>query len=148
MTRRLYSISEIAGELLRDRRTVSDALRHAKPDGEIRGRPAFYILTAVGALYGAEPAGARERRSLAEASLAEMKLARQRRELFSGEAIASLLSRDFGVIRERLLSIPSNASAMVPAEQRELVYSIVRAEVIAALEELSSPAELLDQAAA
>src|SRR4051812_45712937 len=148
MPRKLLSVSEISAELLRDRRTVSDALRHVKPDGELRGRPAYFVLTAFSALYGAEPAGARERRSLAEAQLAEMRLARQRRELFSGEAIASLLSRDFGVIRERLLSIPPNASAMVPADVRELVYNVVRAEVIAALEELSSPAELLDEAAA
>src|SRR4051812_46159094 len=107
MPRKLLSVSEISAELLRDRRTVSDALRNVKPDGELRGRPAYFVLTAFSALYGPEPAGARERRSAAEAGLAELRLARERGEMFSGELIGRLVARDYSVVRERALSLPT-----------------------------------------
>jgi hypothetical protein len=73
--RRLYSVSDLATELQRDRRTMGDALRNVPPDGEINGRPAWFMMTAIAAVYG-ERTGARERKTLAEAALAELDLAR------------------------------------------------------------------------
>ena len=65
--RRLYSVSDLATELTRDRRTVGDVLRNIAPDGDIKGRPAWLMTTAIAALYG-ERTGARERKLSAEAS--------------------------------------------------------------------------------
>jgi len=87
--RRLYSVSDLAVELTRDRRTVGDALRNIAPDGEIKGRPAWFMTTAISALYG-ERTGARERKLLAEAGLAELALAQKRGELASVHVLAEV----------------------------------------------------------
>src|SRR3954471_20094372 len=49
--RRLYSVSDLAVELTRDRRTVGNKLRNVPPDGELNGRPAWFMMTAVRAVY-------------------------------------------------------------------------------------------------
>jgi hypothetical protein len=49
--RRLYSVSDLAVELTRDRRTMSDKLRNVPADGELNGRPAWFMMTAVRAVY-------------------------------------------------------------------------------------------------
>ena len=50
MTARLWSISALAVELNMDRRTVATRLRNVLPDGEIRGKPAWRLTTALDAL--------------------------------------------------------------------------------------------------
>ena len=50
MTPALYSINGIACELGRDRRTVARALRDIGPDGEVSGRKAWRLTTALRAL--------------------------------------------------------------------------------------------------
>jgi len=64
--RRLYSVSDLAVELQRDRRTMGNALRNLPPDGQLKGRPAWFMTTGISALYG-ERADARERKLMAEA---------------------------------------------------------------------------------
>ena len=54
MTAKLHSLNAIAVELSRDRRTVGRALRHVRADGEIDGRRAWYLATAIDALNRVE----------------------------------------------------------------------------------------------
>jgi hypothetical protein len=46
----LFSIEALAVELDRDRRTVGRALRATPPDGEVQGKPRWFLSTAVRAL--------------------------------------------------------------------------------------------------
>jgi hypothetical protein len=50
MTPKLHSIESIAVETGRDRRTVAKALSGIAPDGELRGKPAWRLATAIKAL--------------------------------------------------------------------------------------------------
>jgi hypothetical protein len=47
MTPKLHSIESIAVETGRDRRTIAKVLREVPPDGELKGRPAWYMKTAL-----------------------------------------------------------------------------------------------------
>src|SRR3954451_17578200 len=136
--RRLYTVSDLAVELTRDRRTVGDALRNIAPDGEIRGRPAWFMTTAIAALYG-ERTGARERKLQAEAGLAELALAQKRGELASVHVLAEAVDGERVVVRERLLAIPGKLQGQLqPAE-----VQIVENELYEALEQLSAGSDLV-----
>ena len=50
MTARLWSISALAVELRMDRRTVALRLRNVLPDGQLHGKPAWRLTTALDAL--------------------------------------------------------------------------------------------------
>src|SRR3954469_18130081 len=50
MTARLWSISALSVELGLDRRTIGAGLRGVRPDGELRGSPAWLLSTALRAL--------------------------------------------------------------------------------------------------
>ena len=50
MTARLWSISALAVELSMDRRTVAHRLRSVPPDGQLHGKPAWRLTTALDAL--------------------------------------------------------------------------------------------------
>ena len=50
MTARLWSISALSVELCMDRRTVAHRLRNVPADGQLRGKPAWYLATALDAL--------------------------------------------------------------------------------------------------
>src|SRR3954454_10399000 len=136
--RRLNTVSDLAIELTRDRRTVGDALRNIAPDGEIKGRPAWFMTTAISALYG-ERTGARERKLLAEAGLAELALAQKRGELASVHILAQVVDGERVVVRERLLAIPGKLQGQLEPEEVQLVEN----ELYEALEQLSAGADLV-----
>ena len=50
MVKKLWSISALAVELDRDRRTIAKFLRGVPPDGQLDGNPAWYLQTALSAL--------------------------------------------------------------------------------------------------
>jgi hypothetical protein len=50
MTPSLFSIEALAVETAHDRRTIARALRNVTPDGKVKGRPAWRLATALGAL--------------------------------------------------------------------------------------------------
>jgi hypothetical protein len=52
MTQQLHSISGLATELGRDRRTIAAALSSVPPDGQKGAHPAWYLATALDALSG------------------------------------------------------------------------------------------------
>src|SRR5215212_8341125 len=136
--RRLYSVSDLATELQRDRRTMGDALRNIASDGEIKGRPAWFMTTAISALYG-ERTGARERKLLAEAGLAELALAQKRGELASVQVLAGAVDGERVVVRERLLAIPGKLQGQLQPVEVHLVEN----ELYEALEQLSAGADLV-----
>ena len=55
MTRQLYSVSGLAIELRRDRRTVAAALSGVPGDGIKQGHPAWFLTTALSALEPPSP---------------------------------------------------------------------------------------------
>ena len=136
--RRLYSVSDLATELQRDRRTMGDALRNIAPDGAIKGRPAWFMTTAIAALYG-ERTGARERKLSAEAGLAELTLAQRRGELASIHILAEAVDGERVVVRERLLAIPGKLQGQLEPEE----VHVVENELYEALEQLSAGADLV-----
>src|SRR3954453_6698856 len=96
MTRTLYSVSGLATELAKDRRTISRALSAVPPDGKVGAHPAWHMLTALAALGWTgrkldgerlDPDHERARKDKAIADLHEMKLAILRKEYFSAEII-------------------------------------------------------------
>lgn len=50
MTKMLWSISGLSVELSRDRRTIAKVLAGVRPDGQLRGKPAWRLETALAAL--------------------------------------------------------------------------------------------------
>jgi hypothetical protein len=62
----LFTSEAIAVELNRDRRTVAKALRNVRPDGEVRGRRAWRITTALSALRSRDGAAGGDNSALAE----------------------------------------------------------------------------------
>src|SRR4051794_20907327 len=136
--RRLYSVSDLATELQRDRRTMGDALRNIAPSGGIKGRPAWFMTTAIAALYG-ERTCARERKLLAEAGLAELALAQKRAELASVHVLTQAVDGERVVVRERLLAIPGKLQGQLQPEEVHLVEN----ELHEALEQLSAGSDLV-----
>jgi hypothetical protein len=52
MTKQLWSISGLAVELAKDRRTIARALNSVPPDGHISGEKAWYLTTVLEAFAG------------------------------------------------------------------------------------------------
>jgi hypothetical protein len=50
MAKKLWSLSGIAAETGRNFRTVAKALANIKPDGQIAGKPAYFLTTGIAAL--------------------------------------------------------------------------------------------------
>jgi hypothetical protein len=138
MARTLFSISQLAAELLRDRRTVSDALRGVAPDGELRGKPAFYLTTAISVLFG-ERAGARERKLLAESELREFELQQKRGDLIPAAQVAETWVGIVSVVRSRLLALPSKLAPRLRLRSSvPEIKDIIESEIHSALEGLAS----------
>lgn len=55
MTRQLWSINGLATELGMDRRTVARRLSAAPPDGKLKGKPAWFLETALRAMPRPRP---------------------------------------------------------------------------------------------
>src|SRR4051794_13791986 len=117
---------------------MGDALRNIASDGEIKGRPAWFMTTAISALYG-ERTGARERKLLAEAGLAELLLAQRRGELASIQALADAVDGERVVVREHLLGMVGKLSGRLSPEDVQVVEN----ELYQALDQLSAGADLV-----
>jgi hypothetical protein len=94
----------------------------------------------------------RSRREAAEAELAEMKLAEQRRTLISVKAVSDQLALDYATTREGLLQLPSRLGSLLAAEgDPAAVERLLRAEIHQALTRLAGAADAVlraDSAAA
>jgi len=54
MTRKLWSLNGLGIKLGKDRRTVGRIMDKVRPDGKLQGNPAWYLTTALQALYDDE----------------------------------------------------------------------------------------------
>ncbi|MGU3538889.1 hypothetical protein [Methylobacterium sp. A54F] len=146
MTRTLWSINGLATELQRDRRTVADALSGARADGEIRGRPAWFMTTAIAALGGAagelDPVQERARKDRALAIATEIKNDLACGELVLVDDVVREVTGQFGILRSQLLAIPSRVASQVPADQRDLVLRLVEGRLHEAMAEISESRDL------
>src|SRR3954465_9007289 len=116
--RQLYSVSDLAVELTRDRRTMSDKLRNVLPDGEVNGRPAWFMMTAVRAVYldregtlDGEYERARKDKELADKTALQNAVTRA--ELFSGAVVTRLVVDAFSRVRTKFLALPIKLAPVV-----------------------------------
>ena len=147
MTRTLYSISGLATELGRDRRTIAKNLEAVMPDGDLRGGKAWYLATALAALAQRDSAGAldpaqeraRKDKELADRTAMENQLRRE--QLCEVADVEREWTKQLSLVRQRLLAIPSKTASRVPQEARGIVFEIVEREIHDALSDLSENQE-------
>lgn len=151
MTRNLWSVNGLATELQRDRRTIADALSAVPADGGTHGRPAWFMATAVAALFARsgdlDPAQERARKDRALAISAEIKNDIATGKVVPIEVTVQAWGSILSAARTRLLAIPTKAAARVPGNVQRLVHDFVEEEVIFALTDLSE-AEVVPEDAA
>src|SRR3954469_227809 len=151
MTRTLYSVSGLATELAKDRRTISRALAAVPPDGKVGAHPAWHMLTALAALgwtgrksdgerLDAEHEWARKDKALAD--LHEMRLARQRGKFVDIELIGHDVMAAFSLVRTNFLAFPHKLASQMPDSVARDVYRIADDQVDALLRYLSEDAVL------
>src|SRR4051812_48052172 len=111
---RLYSKSELSEELGKDRRTIGFALENVKADGVKGGFPAYYIMTAVRAIYLTGSQGARldpnHERARKDREMADkLAMANQaaRGKLVRVDAVKKYLTGEVIRIRTRFLALPT-----------------------------------------
>jgi hypothetical protein len=82
----------------------------------------------------------RKERALAERH--ELELARRRGEVVDIDETRRQLETCFGIIRERLLTIPGKLADALAGRTRDEVFAILADEIDATLTELSAPADV------
>lgn len=143
MTKQLYSISALAVELDRDRRTIARALKSVNPDGKAAGgHSAWFLATALAAM---EPETgevtdmdeAKRRKAVAEAKIAEMQADREAGKLLAREDVDAAVVGAFARVRSRLLSVPHKVAPIVQGQNTAEAAETVRMAIWGALQELS-----------
>lgn len=136
-----WSISTLAVELGKDRRTIATAVRDLVPM-ERKGRVELYRLSDVLPLVmgGGKPTDfddAKARKMAADAELAEEELARVRRETILVADVISALGPEYAALRARVLAIATKLAPRVAIETDERVCrALIERECIEALNEL------------
>lgn len=142
MTPKGWSISALAVELARDRRTIAAAVSGLTPTS-VEGRVSLYRLTEViEKLQGpGTPTNfddAKTRKMSADAELAEAELARVRKTQVPVEDVARAFGDEITACRAKMLSIPTKVGPRVAIETDENVCrDLIEREIIEALNELS-----------
>jgi phage terminase Nu1 subunit (DNA packaging protein) len=105
-------------------------------------------LRNVAAARGSSTRLADERAALARAQreLAEMKTGQLRGRLVEIERVADALENRYALCKERLLSIPGKCGDELARRDRGDVIGVLRREIYEALDELSTPARLVEEA--
>ena len=86
--------------------------------------------------------GARTRREIAEANMAELMEAKQRRELIRVSAVQAQLSTDYATTRDAMLQIPARMAPLLAAEtDPAAVQNLLHAEIHQALLTLAGAAD-------
>jgi len=148
MRKQLWTISGIAVELDRDRRTIADALSHVSADGEKAGRSAWFMTSAIRALSSAsdgdgllDPAQERARKDRALAVATELK-----NDLAIGKVVLidvamAAVTVQHRKLRNKLLSLPIRIASRVPEQVRAQVFDLAETEVLAAMAALTTGGE-------
>ena len=109
-------------------RDVIDWLRAQDVEQAVADRPASPDIEA-----------ARLRKTMAEAELAELELAKQRGQYFSRDVIDRLVVGAFTIVRTTLVNFPAKLASRVPSpELAREVFKIAGDEIDAMLDQLSS----------
>ncbi len=142
MTKRLLSISALAVELDRDRRTIAAALKEVPADGRIAGgHGGWFLSTALAAIEpDAEETDmdeAKRRKAVAEAKLAEMAADREAGRLLAREDVDAAVLGAFARVRARLLSVPHKTAPIVQGQDTAEAAETIRVAIWGALAELS-----------
>jgi phage terminase Nu1 subunit (DNA packaging protein) len=159
LTKKLWSLNALEVETGRDRRTIGKALAGVPRDGTIGKNHAWHLTTALNALDrhdhpngrggdALDPAQERARKDRALAIRVELQNAEALGELVRVDDVVKLVTRDFSIVRSRVLAMPSKCASLVPASVRGIVFKTVDQEVRAALEELSADKAYEEKAAA
>lgn len=148
MTPQGWSISAIAVELGRDRRTVAAACANVEPCGSDRRGKLYRLADVVPLLVtSGRPADvdeAKARKLAAEAELAEIELAKARGELVPIDAVAKAVTDEYAATRAKLLALPSKLAPLVAIEDREAACrDAIERGITEALDELSRDAAAL-----
>lgn len=152
MTAQLWTISALAVELDRDRRTVAKALRKVKPDGKVGRANAWHLETALSALQPAESdeSNAKARHAAAQARLAELQLERMEGRSVDRAEAERVIFRRARTERDSWNAWAVKSAAALSAElevPERTLYPVLAGMVRAHLEELAStPFESLTDA--
>ena len=141
LQRQKWSLNALATEFDLNIRTVARLLQDIPPCGTERGHPVWRLADAAPALVGGgrQPAGgtideAERRKTMAEATLAELKVAEKQAVMMDVREVQSELDRAFAAIRAKLLSIPSKLAPVVmpsdPAKAQRLLEAQIRETLI------------------
>jgi phage terminase Nu1 subunit (DNA packaging protein) len=109
------------------------------------------VLTNLRAKAAARDGGenlAHERALLAKSQreLAETKAAQLRGAVVEIEEVCFQLENRYALVKERLLSIPGKIADELAHRDRADIVGILRREVVEALDELSTPARIIEEA--
>jgi phage terminase Nu1 subunit (DNA packaging protein) len=111
-------------------------------------KEALAHLRAQAAARGGGESLARERTLLARSQreLAQLKAGQLRGALVELEEVAFALENRYALVKERMLSIPGKCGDELANRARGDVIDILRREINEALDELSTPARLIEEA--
>lgn len=143
MTKRLHSISALAVELDRDRRTIAAALKTVPADGTVAGGHSGWFLATALAALGPTPGDetdmdeAKRRKAVAEAKIAEMAADREAGKLLAREDVDAAVVGAFARVRARLLAVPHKVAPIVGGQNTAEAAETVRSAIWGALQELS-----------
>ena len=146
MTAKLWTITGLAAELGRDRRTIAAALRDVPPDGKSRQWDAWFLTTALRALSGGSTgdnaldlAAERARLAAAQAAHMERKNAIQDGEFLETRAVHIMATTTLLIVRAKLLAIPPRLAPLVaPDMTPAAAQKILQKEIYATLDEMAA----------
>ena len=144
MTAKLWTISGLAAELDKDRRTITRALRNVPHDGKEGRYRAWHMTTvlasmASGAGEALDLTAERARFAAAQADDREMKNALARRDHITVGEFHQMMTSAFGRVRAKMLALPSKMAPLVmsvktAAEAQKMLRDVVHG----ALDELAA----------
>ena len=144
MTAKLWTISGLAAELDKDRRTITRALRDVPHDGKEGRYRAWHMTTVLAAMAGGageafDLTAERARFAAAQADDREMKNALARRDQITVGEFHLMMTSAFARVRAKLLALPSKmAPLVVGAKDAAEAQAMLRDVVHGALDELAA----------
>lgn len=141
MTPQGWSISALAVELGKDRRSIAAACADLEPCAR-SGKADLYRMADVIAALGAgiKPKSfddAKTRKMAADAELAELELQRQRGEIVPIKEVVATVSAEYAATRAKLLAIPTKLAPRIALETEEAACrALLTREITEALNEL------------
>ena len=144
MTAKLWTISGLAAELDRDRRTITRALRDVPHDGKEGRYKAWHMTTVLAAMDNGtgdtlDLTAERARFAAAQADDREMKNDIARGDQITVAEFHLMVTSAFARVRAKLLALPSKMAPLVaPAMEPAKAQGILRDVIHDALNELAA----------